>query len=138
MPHNGAQRLAISYLLKSLRAKKWDVDWKIKPGTVLRCDIEVEGELGLNTSVTFASVADLHAAKLNRKKLYSPKETESQVSHPRRLCEAFGRLDQSMDQDRMQHFRGHEGSKEDEILWVGQTWLLITSAGEWTDSFLIS
>lgn len=111
-----------------MRDKKWDKDLHIKPGTVLRCDIHLEekGEDLVDLSPIFASVPNLHVAKFNRK---LPKDSSRAYCPPRRLHEAFGYLDRTAAHDKMQQFRQNEGAKTNEILWGGQTWILVTKAG---------
>lgn len=101
----------------------------MKPGTILRCDIQLEDEDQdlANLSPVFASIPNLHVAKFNRKLIRNKSEA---YCPPRRLHEAFGQLDDTTAHDKMQQFRKQEGAKTDEILWGGQTWILVTGAGK--------
>ncbi len=114
----------ISHLLDSIRAKKLDDEWYIKPGTTLRCDSDPKEKHGL--SAIFTSIPHLHTGSF---KHASGPQTGEGVCPERRLHEAFDQLNTSLDRDKNQQFRLHEGSVADQILWCGQTWLLVTASG---------
>jgi hypothetical protein len=112
-------RSVVCRLLNLIKSKKLDEGWYIKPGTVLRCDMEHEEELGV--SAIFVSVPNSHPGSSAK---------FSTTKFEQRLCEAFCPFVASPDQDKNQQFRKHEGAKLDQVLWVRQTWILVSRSGK--------
>lgn len=121
---DNATRSAVDQLFVSIRKKMLDDQWFIKPGTVLRCDTRPDEEFP--ATVTFASVPYLYADFFKSTMIHC-QGTENCL--PRRLHEALGRLG-SAEQDKKQHFRQNEGRNTGQVLWIGQTWILLSASSK--------
>ncbi|KAL6412077.1 hypothetical protein AUP68_04459 [Ilyonectria robusta] len=116
-------RLAMESIFKTLHDKKLGKSrntWYIKTGTVIRCDVDADGKT--NASALFVSVPQLQADSFNRT---SNVQLRSGICLPRRLHEMSHPYDTSLIRDKNQLFRSHEGAQSDEVLWIGDTWVLI-------------
>lgn len=100
-------------------------NWFIQPGTVLRCDVDSGNKTV--ASATFASVPQLQADPLSRNLNVKLRKG---VCLPRRLHEAFDPYDTSFERDQKQVFRKGDGAKDDAILWVCETWILIVDSSK--------
>lgn len=99
-------------------------NWFVQPGTVLRCDVDSDG----NTvaSAIFASIPQVQVDSFIRTR--STKFRKG-ICTPRKLHEVFNPYDASSERDQNQLFRKKEGAATDEILWICETWLLIVDSG---------
>lgn len=98
--------------------------WYIKTGTVIRCDVDSDGKT--NASALFVSIPQIQVDSFNRT---SNVQLRKGVCLPRRLHEMFHPYDTSLTRDKNQLFRSHEGAQSDEVLWIGDTWVLIIDSG---------
>ncbi|KAH7129253.1 hypothetical protein EDB81DRAFT_140310 [Dactylonectria macrodidyma] len=110
-------------LFKTLQDKKLGKSrntWYIKTGTVIRCDVDSDGKT--NASALFVSIPQLQVDSFNRT---TNVQLRKGICLPRRLHEMFHPYDTSLTRDKNQLFRSHEGAQSDEVLWIGDTWVLI-------------
>ena len=90
----------------------------------MRCD--VEGGASTTATVTFLSVPYLYADSFGRS--FKKLNTKG-ACVPRRLHEAFYPFDTSLERDKNQIFKQQEGSNNNQVLWIGETWILIVGSG---------
>ncbi|GAB1313552.1 hypothetical protein MFIFM68171_03762 [Madurella fahalii] len=123
-------RRLVSCVMDSIKSDRLDEDWYIKPGTVLRCDGNLEEDE--HESVIFASIPNLHS---NPYDIATARRASEGICPERRLHDAFGSLSIHYEQNKGRF--ALEGRHRHD-LWVRQTWILVTGSCVFTyGSFLL-
>ena len=104
-------------LIDSIKSEKLDDDWYIKPGTVLRCDGEVDED---HEAVVFVSIPSLHSIPYDNA---TALKAGVGICPERKLQDAFGSFG-TQDEQSKSGFAMDGRHKLD--LWVRQTWILVT------------
>lgn len=113
----------VSYLIDTLRYKRQNDDWRIKPGTILRCDTAISDKTF--ESACFVSIPTLHASPSDASAIDNNPET----CRERKLHEAFDQTNVDLDEYSSWPFKTGAGGGETHKFWVRQTWFLITKSG---------
>lgn len=113
----------MSYLIDTLRYKRRNDDWSIKPGTILRCDTAISDKTF--KSACFVSIPTLHASPSDASAIDNNPET----CRERKLHEAFDQTNVDLDEYSSWPFKTGAGGGETHKFWVRQTWFLITKSG---------
>ncbi|KAH6842266.1 hypothetical protein B0I37DRAFT_356367 [Chaetomium sp. MPI-CAGE-AT-0009] len=118
LPLDEKARALTTCLINSIKSEKLDEDWHIKPGTVLRCDGDVEED---HESALFVSVPSLHSIPYDNA---TAQKGAMGICPERKLRDAFGSLGTHYEQGKN---RFAVDGRHELDLWVRQTWILVTS-----------
>ncbi|KAM7212468.1 hypothetical protein V8F06_012155 [Rhypophila decipiens] len=109
------------------KVRRTDYGCYVEHGTVLRCDGSASANGGY---AIFAAIPYLYADSFSgSSKNNNPGIKTGVVCPPWRLHQAFSPFDASTQRDMGQQFRKYHGKKGNQVLWVGQVWVLITDSG---------
>uniref|UniRef100_A0A8H7K7H9 Uncharacterized protein n=1 Tax=Bionectria ochroleuca TaxID=29856 RepID=A0A8H7K7H9_BIOOC len=111
--HNRSDLLAITTVLQSAEKlfEKGNTTWYMKPGTLLRCDVDHKGTIV--ASATFVSIPYVRSDSVHESPDFPDRKG---ICVPRRLDEVLHPHDSSL---------GSELSQACEGLWVGETWMIV-------------
>ncbi|KAI1771541.1 hypothetical protein F4818DRAFT_206615 [Hypoxylon cercidicola] len=120
LPQDPISRRLVNHLFHTIRSKKIDEDWYIRPGTVIRCDTDHAEDTF--ESALFVALPHLHANPYNGQ---SPPKEEG-FCRERKLHDAFDQFGAAdFSHEKGWYTRHNLGSDRNQIFWVGQVWLLL-------------
>ncbi|KAI6080998.1 hypothetical protein F4821DRAFT_40137 [Hypoxylon rubiginosum] len=122
LPQDPLSRRLVNHLFHTIRSRRIDEDWYIRPGTVIRCDTDPTEDRF--ESALFVALPHLRAQPYNGRS--SPKGVG--FCRERRLHDAFDQyssVNLSINQEKGWYSRHDLGSDRNQIFWVGQVWLLL-------------
>lgn len=113
----------IHHLFDTIKSRKIDEDWYIKPGTILRCDTEPSE--GTFESVLFISIPSLYQSSHD-----DGSHKGEGYCRDRKLFEAFDQIKTQSDEEKGWYSRRDRDSDRSQQLWVGQTWILLAGTSK--------
>lgn len=120
LPQDPTSRRLVNHLFHTIRSKKIEDDWYIRPGTVLRCDTDSTEDTF--ESALFVALPFLHEHPYNGR---SPPKGEG-FCRERRLHDAFNQFSAAhLNQEKSWHSRHDLRTDKNQIIWIGQVWLLL-------------
>ncbi|KAK3331661.1 hypothetical protein B0T19DRAFT_397499 [Cercophora scortea] len=108
------------------KLRRTDYGCYIEPGTILRWDSSGDdaSQYAIFAAVPYFYVDHVHGSTAEKQNLKA-----GSICPPWRLHQSFSPFDPSIQRDEEQAFRKYQGKKGNQILWIGQLWVLITNSG---------
>ncbi|KAJ8129697.1 hypothetical protein O1611_g3932 [Lasiodiplodia mahajangana] len=113
-------RQLVYHLVSTIKSKRIDEDWYIKPGTVLRCDPDIEEGF---SSVLFISLPTLHSGPYD-----GPLLKGEGICHGRKLQEALDQIGMPFVYGGGWFSKRTQMAQTNQPLWVRQMWILIAGS----------